>query len=466
MEQNTPDPRKESLLASLINAEEARNASSSHQMNDLRSSGPINPDFFRIMTNSMANSNSGVKTETEEEEEKPYLLKCEHCDLKFTKRNNYSRHMNSHTLEKQFICRFCPKFYLRKDQWRNHLMSHMKTGFGFDCPVNKCVEHFVRHGDLCEHLETSHVITQDSPAECKICLKVLEKPERLLVHYQTEHEEIAPKMKSLEPVRPSFDDLAIQKSPQKAIKKRPRAKSMGVRLIKQEVKDEDYMVDEKPLHSCDVCHKSFSTSGNLSRHRRTHLDLMPFECRMCHKTFMRQYQLATHMRTHNRRKIDSPVEEVDEMQEVEQDDVATREITPAEAPAPEKPPELVPIDSNDNSLVIDDGDDDQVPVEEVAPEESTTFYFADGIPAVVQRQEPSQVPEAAAVAAVAVEQPSNTQTEELKCEPCGLAFNDTTLFVIHRIFHSPEHPFKCGMCKNQFNDKYQFTLHLLFSRDH
>lgn len=285
-------------------------------------------------------------------------------------------------------------------------------------------------------------------------------------------------MKTLEPARPSFDDLAIQKTPPQ-MKKRPRAKSMGVRLIKQEDEDPEYMEEKKPLHSCDVCRKSFSTSGNLSRHRRAHLDLMPFECRLCHRTFMRQYQFANHLRTHNRRKLEvddiinaeqeaqiKNHQEQEMAEEVEQDDVAEAQKTP------EKAPELVPIDSDDNSLEIDDGDEDPMVdlVEEEAPENSTTLYLAEGVPVIqtapVEPVEPAKVPEATAAAAAVVVEPPNPQTEELKCEPCGLTFNDTTLFVIHRIFHSPDHPYKCGMCKHQLDDKYQFTLHLLYTRNH
>lgn len=532
MEQSSSvsDVRRESLLDKLINAEEVPSSMPSHQLDDLCSSGPISPGFFRIGTDPETNSveetvemiGKGTEEALDDLEIKTFLIKCEYCDMQFTKRNNYSRHVNSHTQEKQFNCRFCKKLYLRKDQWKNHLMSHMKAGSGFDCPVNKCDKQFELHNDLREHLENNHCITQDSPAECKLCQKTIEKSERLLVHYQTEHEEVIPKILNtkFEPVYPSLDDLAIQKNSPPKIKKRPRAKSMSVRLVKQETVKEA-TVPRKSVYICGECDRPFSTSGNLSRHRKTHLNLTPFECRQCNRCFATRFQMNNHMLDHNRPKleINCPMGACEECFEKEQDlrnhlekdhdiaeleckdcnqlfpnsqllsehfqaehqEVAPRAISPAKASSPEKlsdMPELIPIDS-DHSLEIDD-DDDHVPVDrgsEEAIEDSTTFYFSEGVPMIQdfttspdnnsssaeaseQPREPSLLPEEAAEVAV---QPN---PDVMKCEPCGITFDDTTLFLIHRIFHSPEHPFKCGVCKKQLEDKYQFNLHLIYSREH
>ena len=42
--------------------------------------------------------------------------------------------------------------------------------------------------------------------------------------------------------------------------------------------------NEKP-YECDVCEKSFRTSGDLKSHMRIHTNEKPYECDVCEKRF-------------------------------------------------------------------------------------------------------------------------------------------------------------------------------------
>jgi len=66
---------------------------------------------------------------------------------------------------------------------------------------------------------------------------------------------------------------------------------------------------EKPLE-CHICHKRFSESSNLSKHKRTHELRGRFACRVpgCDRNFHRQDQLRRHMKTHQKDGDGGPVE--------------------------------------------------------------------------------------------------------------------------------------------------------------
>ncbi|XP_052898133.1 zinc finger protein 271-like [Anopheles moucheti] len=51
-------------------------------------------------------------------------------------------------------------------------------------------------------------------------------------------------------------------------------------------------------HECLICHKKFSSSGNLAIHIRVHSGEKPFKCSVCGKGFIQSNNLATHMKTH------------------------------------------------------------------------------------------------------------------------------------------------------------------------
>ncbi|VDK28313.1 unnamed protein product [Gongylonema pulchrum] len=117
------------------------------------------------------------------------MYQCDICHMQFSQKANMHRHRMRHTGVKPYQCRYCLKKFFRKDQMQEHSMTHIKTGADFDCPVALCEKQFSQHASLRTHLEESHAIAPSTPASCKRCSLLFANARRLLLHYQTKHDE-------------------------------------------------------------------------------------------------------------------------------------------------------------------------------------------------------------------------------------------------------------------------------------
>ena len=59
----------------------------------------------------------------------------------------------------------------------------------------------------------------------------------------------------------------------------------------------------KPQHLCKTCGKTFSRSGHLTSHQRSHTGEKPFECKVCGKWFQQRSHLTRHQRLHTGEKL-------------------------------------------------------------------------------------------------------------------------------------------------------------------
>ncbi|KHJ99797.1 zinc finger, C2H2 type [Oesophagostomum dentatum] len=117
------------------------------------------------------------------------MYQCDICHMQFSQKANMHRHRTRHTGIKPYECRYCKKRFFRKDQMQEHSMTHIKTGVDFDCPVAFCAHQFSQHSTLRSHLEEAHNVCASSPASCKRCSLLFANPRRLLLHYQTRHDD-------------------------------------------------------------------------------------------------------------------------------------------------------------------------------------------------------------------------------------------------------------------------------------
>uniref|UniRef100_A0A915E329 C2H2-type domain-containing protein n=1 Tax=Ditylenchus dipsaci TaxID=166011 RepID=A0A915E329_9BILA len=119
------------------------------------------------------------------------MYQCDICQMQFSQKANMHRHRMRHTGVKPYKCRFCQKNFFRKDQMQEHSMTHIKTGEDFDCPVAQCPRQFHQHSSLRQHLDDEHIISATQQASCKRCALLFSNSRRLLLHYQTKHDDLA-----------------------------------------------------------------------------------------------------------------------------------------------------------------------------------------------------------------------------------------------------------------------------------
>ncbi|KAK5967225.1 Asparagine-rich zinc finger protein AZF1 [Trichostrongylus colubriformis] len=117
------------------------------------------------------------------------MYQCDICQMQFSQKANMHRHRMRHSGVKPYECRYCKKRFFRKDQMQEHSMTHIKTGIEFDCPVAFCARQFNQHTTLRSHLDEAHNISAMSPASCKRCSLLFANSRRLLLHYQTRHDD-------------------------------------------------------------------------------------------------------------------------------------------------------------------------------------------------------------------------------------------------------------------------------------
>ncbi|KAI1725724.1 asparagine-rich zinc finger protein AZF1 [Ditylenchus destructor] len=134
------------------------------------------------------------------------MYQCDICQMQFSQKANMHRHRMRHSGLKPYKCRFCSKDFFRKDQMQEHSMTHIKTGEDFDCPVVNCTQQFHQHSTLRQHLDEDHTITASQQASCKRCSLMFSNPRRILLHYQTKHDDMGMSVESMSQKRPSSND--------------------------------------------------------------------------------------------------------------------------------------------------------------------------------------------------------------------------------------------------------------------
>ncbi|EGT29887.1 hypothetical protein CAEBREN_30860 [Caenorhabditis brenneri] len=316
---------------------------------------------------------------------------------------------------------------------QEHSMTHIKTGFGFDCPVSLCNMQFSQHNALRSHLEDTHTISSTNPASCKRCNLMFANSRRLLLHFQTRHDESenspkkenASKRKKLSngnatanalPMDPA--NLSISEQLQRMAKTEfsPPNTDTSDNSTSSEY---DKIPPSFPMSNPDLLllclnhmNQNFNGFGENSIPRLLNMPNIPLPV---YNNFLSSLLNFVFQSLHNIPSVAAMVKQ----EQVQLWSEQTSSSVSVSAPSPSDQSHSPP--ANESSILL------------MEKEKSPT--------------------------------PEKEEEENVECTHCGMIFFDNTMYLLHKSLHTEGDPFKCALCGTQCGEKYMFTTHVIFA-DH
>uniref|UniRef100_A0A3P8ZYL9 C2H2-type domain-containing protein n=1 Tax=Esox lucius TaxID=8010 RepID=A0A3P8ZYL9_ESOLU len=222
-------------------------------------------------------------------------FECPQCGRNFKWQNSLKKHLENHTKEKVFNCRYCGEGpFPGIAELRAHQKVHDGEEKPFQC--KQCGKCFSSQGWLHGH-EQRH--SQKRSHICLSCGKGFKCKADLKLHMRTHTGE--------KPFLCSDCGKAFCSAGELQIHRRTHT---GERPYKCTVCQKGFTMASKVtlhmrLHTgerpyvCHQCGKAFSRGAELKKHILNHTGVRPFRCHLCSKTYTCQYHLKRHLKTHS-----------------------------------------------------------------------------------------------------------------------------------------------------------------------
>ncbi|XP_004498336.1 transcription factor IIIA [Cicer arietinum] len=237
------------------------------------------------------------KTRVEAEAETEGVLKantCEECGASFKKPAYLLQHMQSHSLERPYVCSLedCNASYRRKDHLNRHLLQH--KGKTFKCPIENCKSDFSLQSNLKRHIDEIHDENSTSVSSenqkqfvCPEigCGKVFRYASQLQKHEDSHVKLETIDVVCLEPgCMKHFTNAECLKAHVKSCHQHMTCETCGSKQLKKNMKRHlrtHEASSPSKVFQCEFegCDCTFSTKSNLHTHEKAvHIQVKPFVC--------------------------------------------------------------------------------------------------------------------------------------------------------------------------------------------
>ncbi|KAG1654984.1 Zinc finger protein 836 [Nymphon striatum] len=236
-------------------------------------------------------------------EEKVY--ECNVCQKSFERIGSLTKHMQIHINAKPFECDICHKCFTQSSNLKVHIFSAylLRSNFEMDL-VDQTGSAIKEELDLNTKLDYPNVVfdpDRSSPEVEEINERNEDSPSSVFDQCDGNPQKIVYKeldedynQESCKPIM----DFTISRKVDKII----CDVDVNYYESKQALEMQKSKSTDEKAYECNVCQKSFTRIGTLTKHMHTHLNGKPFQCDVCHKSFTLKCNLKGHMRIHTKEK--------------------------------------------------------------------------------------------------------------------------------------------------------------------
>ncbi|XP_067637515.1 transcription factor grauzone-like [Eurosta solidaginis] len=234
----------------------------------------------------------------------PEFLKCHICNKKLASRNTYQNHMDTKhpdTNELQFVCKLCPRKFVKQYLLDYHLKSKHTTTRDHICKT--CKKGFVSAGVLKKHERNIHLNAYESV--CEICGKCFKAAHNLARHVDAIHSE-SPRTRAQCHICNKWlkNAYTLKKhitahSEEPTGKEYKCAKCGSVKYSRHSLAAHIRYHHSDRSFKCPVCSREFKMPIALREHEARHAGIHLYTCKICAKKFRSIRNMRKHMSNHS-----------------------------------------------------------------------------------------------------------------------------------------------------------------------
>ena len=254
-------------------------------------------------------------------EKLPKDFKCETCFRSFPQKCQLIYHERTHTGERPYSCKTCSRSFAMKSYLNKHKRIHEKPH-----KCEKCSRSFTRKDRL-----MNHMVTHSESRQCATCLQSFSRNKmkptgrrrfQCVACSQSYSASLESNLQKLERTHISEKSTKYKFTYSRPLHlarnghirhEESKGTKTGEKLLDCKMSnsrslspiDQEGLLNQRlpptgeKLLKCYTCSKCFSSSSNLTRHRKLHSGEKSFKCKICPKSFATKAYLVIHGRTHS-----------------------------------------------------------------------------------------------------------------------------------------------------------------------